>query len=83
MGVVLLSVIAFDGEFEQNEPYYCKLCKDCPDELEYGEDLSYHMMNDHEPNEVLVNYGQDWIEARRYCIRRWSPFTNWFSTPLI
>ena len=74
-----------DGESEQdvNEPTYCKLCKECPDEIESAEDLSYHMMNDHEAQEVLDNYGQQWIEDRRYCIRRWSPFTDWFSTPLI
>ena len=24
----------------QNEPNYCKVCKECPDEIEHNEDLS-------------------------------------------
>ena len=74
-----------DGQSEKdsNEPNYSKLCKECPDEIESGEDLSYHMMNDHDAQEVLENYGHQWIEERKYCIRKWSPFTDWFSTPLI
>ena len=72
-----------DGDLDfLNEPNYCKICKDS-DELETAEDLSYHMMNDHDPQDVLANYGQDWIDGRRHCIRRWSPFLNWFSTPPI
>ena len=60
---------------------YCKVCRECPDEMETSDDISYHVMNDHYPKEVLKMYGQEWIEQRRYCIRKWSPFENWFSTP--
>ena len=67
-----------DGDLDfLNEPNYCKICKDS-DELETAEDLSYHMMNDHDPQDVLANYGQDWIDGRRHCIRQWSPFLNCF-----
>ena len=73
-----------DGESSEQEcekPNYCKLCKECS-ELETADDLSYHMMNDHNPEEVLQIYGRQWIDDRRYCVRKWSPFINWFSTPL-
>ena len=66
-----------------NEPTYCKICKECPAEFETAEDVSYHVMNNHETQDVLLNYGKPWIEERRYCIRRFSPFSNWFSTPFI
>ena len=69
-------------EPEINDPNYCKICKNS-DEIESAEDLSYHMMNDHEPQEVLVIFGQNWIEERRHRIRRSSPFENWFFTPII
>ena len=73
-----------DGGLEiSNEPTYCRICKDCHEEIETAEDLSYHVMNNHETNDVISNYGRDWIEIRRYCIRRNSPFYNWFSTPFI
>ena len=73
-----------DGEIDiTSEPTYCKICKECPDEFETAEDVNYHVMNNHETQDVLFNYGKDWIEDRRYCIRRFSPFSNWFSTPFI
>ena len=73
-----------DGESVcvRNDSNYCKLCKNS-DEIESAEDLNYHMMNDHDPQEVLALFGREWIEERRYCIRKWSPFESWFSTPLI
>ena len=52
---------------------YCKICKNS-DEIESEEDLSFHMMNDHDPNEVLEIYGHNWIEERRHCIRKHSSF---------
>ena len=57
-----------------NEPSYCKICKECPDDLESREDVNYHVMNDHEVKDVLMEYGRPWIEERKYCIRRSSPF---------
>ena len=69
-------------EAKSNDPNYCKICKDS-DELESAEDLSYHMMNDHDPQEVLALFGHNWIEERRYCIRKGSPFEKCFFTPII
>ena len=69
-------------EDQSDNPNFCKICKNS-DELESAEDLSYHMMNDHEPDEVLAIFGRNWIEERRYCIRRSSPFEKWFFTPII
>ena len=68
---------------KMEKPTYCKLCKECWPEMETAEDLSYHMMNNHEPQEVFENYGQRWIEERKHCVRKMSPFTSWFSTPPI
>ena len=45
-------------EPEINDPNYCKICKNS-DEIESAEDFSFHMMNDHDPNEVL------WTELDR------------------
>ena len=67
-------------EAKSNDPNYCKICKDS-DELESAEDLSYHMMNDHDPQEVLALFGHNWIEERRYCIRKGSPFEKCFFHP--
>ena len=64
-----------------NEPTYCKVCKDCPNEIQTSEDINFHVMNDHEVNAVIENYGEEWASDRRYCIQRWSPFENWFKTP--
>ena len=73
-----------DGDIDiSSEPTYCKICKECPDEFESAEDVNYHVMNNHQTQDVLNNYGKDWIEDRRYCIRKFSPFSNWFSTPFI
>ena len=57
-----------------NEPTYCKVCKECPDEINTSEDINFHVMNDHEVKSVIENYGQAWASARKYCIRRRSPF---------
>ena len=84
VGEVNGTIPQLDGGLEiVNEPTYCRICKDCHEEIETAEDLSYHVMNNHETNDVVLNYGMDWIESRRYCIRRNSPFYSWFSTPLI
>ena len=73
-----------DGDIDiSSEPTYCKICKECPDEFESAEDVNYHVMNNHQTQDVLINYGKNWIEERRYCIRKFSPFSNWFSTPFI
>ena len=69
-------------EPEINDPNYCKICKNS-DEIESAEDFSSHMMNDHDAQEVLAIFGQTWIEERRHCIRRGSPFVNWVFTPII
>ena len=45
-------------ESEINDPNYCKTCKNS-DEIESAEDFSFHMMNDHDPKEVL------WTELDR------------------
>ena len=69
-------------EVKTDDPNYCIICKDS-DEIESAEDFSYHMMNDHDPQEVLAIFGQTWIEDRRHCIRRGSPFEKWVFTPII
>ena len=71
-----------DRNVEHDDPAYCYICKNS-EQLASEEDLSYHMMNDHDAKEVLAIYGEAWIENRRYCIRRGSPFLKWFSTPPI
>ena len=71
------------GDSIETRDTYCKVCKECPDEIETSEDISYDVMNDHDTNEVLAAYGQELIQERKYCIRKWSPFENWFSTPFI
>ena len=71
-----------DGESNTNDPTFCPICKNS-DELESAEDLDYHLMNDHDPQKVFAIYGKEWIENRRKCIRKWSPFERWFSTPFI
>ena len=64
-----------------NEPTYCKVCRECPDEIETSEDINIHLMNDHQVMAVLETYGQEWASQRQYCIRRWSPFEKYFGTP--
>ena len=56
------------------KPTYCKVCEECPEEMECSEDVSYHVVNDHETNLVYEKYGKLWVDQRRYCIRRGSPF---------
>ena len=69
-------------EPEINDPNYCKTCKNT-DEIESAEDFSFHMMNDHDPNEVLAMFEQNLIEQRRHCIIKGSPSANWVFTPII
>ena len=69
-------------EIEKARPSYCKLCRTCEEETDIAEDLSYHCMNNHQPQEVLEHYRQKYIQEKRYCIRKGSPFSGWFSTPL-
>ena len=64
-----------------NEPTYCRVCKECPDDVETSEDINFYVMNDHEVMAVIENYGQEWASERQYCIRRWSPFEKFFKTP--
>ena len=73
-----------DGGLEPkiDDPNYCKICKNS-DEIESADNFSCHMMNYHDPKEVLGMFGQNWIEKRRHCIRRGSPFENWVFTPII
>ena len=59
-----------------NEPNYCKVCQECPTEIETREDINYHVMNDHEVTAVLDHYGHAWVEQRKHCIRRGSPFED-------
>ena len=56
------------------EPTYCRICEECPEEMESSEDISYHVMNDHETKLVYEKYGKLSVNERRYCIRRVSPF---------
>ena len=67
-----------DGCNDANEPTYCKVCRKCPNEIETSEDVNYHVMNNHDKKEVLEVYGQEWARTRKYCIRRFSPFENYF-----
>ena len=61
-----------------HEPTYCKICEECHHEIKTSEDLNYHIMNNHKVTEVFEAYGHDWVEERRYCIRRGSPFDVFF-----
>ena len=63
-----------DSSNEAFEENYCKVCEECPDEIETSEDVNYHVMNDHEANTVLSKYGHEWVNQRKYCIRKDSPF---------
>ena len=60
-----------------DEPTYCKICAEVCEEMETSEDVFYHIMNNHEVDDVLKDYGQEWIQARKYCIRKGSPFEKW------
>ena len=73
-------IMQLDGATEEmvSKDTYCKVCRECPEEIKTSEDISYHVMNDHPTNEVIEVYGRDWIDERKYCIRKWSPFEKWF-----
>ena len=62
---------------------YCKVCEDGSEETNSEEDLAWHLMNNHDPEEVLDKYGRQFIDDKRYCVRKGSPFYSWFSTPPI
>ena len=70
-------------EPDRNHPSYCKICKSCSRETESEEDLWWHLMNNHNPVDVVDNYDKEKIEEKRYCVRKGSPFSSWFSTPPI
>ena len=40
-------------EIEKARPSYCKLCRTCEEETDTAEDLSYHLMNNHQPQEFF------------------------------
>ena len=63
-------------DLEVLQPTYCKICEECPEEMETSEDVNYHVMNNHETKLVYEKYGKLWVEERRYCIRRNSPFNK-------
>jgi hypothetical protein len=65
-----------DGLSDRHEPNYCHVCEECPDEIVTSEDVSYHVMNDHQVQDVREKYGNDWIHARQHCIRKGSPFVH-------
>jgi hypothetical protein len=56
------------------EPSYCNFCRTCGEETKTAEDLSYHLMNNHQPQEVLGHYRKKFIEEQHYCIHsfQWS-----------
>ena len=66
-------VSEFDVVFK---PTYCKICEKSPEEIETSEDISYHVMNNHKTESVYEKYGKLWVDQRRYCIRRNSPFNQ-------
>ena len=63
-----------DSSNEAFEENYCKVCEEWTDEIETSEDVNYHVMNEHEANAVLSKYGHEWVNQRKYCIRKDSPF---------
>ena len=44
-----------------DEPTYCKVCEEVHEEMEITEDLSDHIVNNHDKEDVLKKYGQEWI----------------------
>ena len=64
--------IARDKYYPEN---YCKICEECPNDIETAEDVNYHTMNDHQAKDVVDKYGNQWILDRMYCVRRGSPFS--------
>ena len=64
-----------DGIADNNhEETFCKICQSCHEETKTSDGLNFHVMNNHEAIHVYEIYGHDWVEQRRYCIRRGSPF---------
>ena len=57
-----------------NVATFCKIFQESHEETKTSEDLNFHVMNNHEVNHVLEAYGHEWVEKRKYCIRRGSPF---------
>ena len=53
------------------QPTYCKICEECPDEMQTSEDVNYHVINNHETNLVYDKYCKLWVEERRN-----SPFSK-------
>ena len=54
MGSQHKAIPQVDGSVDMiNEPTYCKVCKECPHEIETSEDINFHVMNDHEVIEVI------------------------------
>ena len=73
------SIPQIDGTSDTiQETTFCRICKDCHEETKTSEDLSYHVMNNHETSHVFQAYGHEWVEQRKYCIRRGSPFHTLF-----
>ena len=73
-----ISQIDGASDIDELKPTYCKICEECPDEIETSEDVNYQVMNDHATNLVYEKYGKLWVNDRRYCIRRNSPFNKKF-----
>ena len=43
-----------DGTSDKSqETTFCRICKDCHEEMKTSEDLSYHIMNNHETSHVF------------------------------
>ena len=57
---------------------FCKIYQESHEDTKTSEDLSFHIMNNHEVKHVLEAYGHEWAEKRSYCIRRGSPFHGMF-----
>lgn len=50
---------------------YCKCgqCEEC-DNIATEEGLNVHILNDHEPTDVINHFQADWIQERKHCIQR-------------
>ena len=72
------SIPQIDGAADEtvHHDLFCEICGNCHKETKRSDDLSYHLMNDHEVVDVMTSYGQKWIEERLHCIRRGSPFQH-------
>ena len=71
----LSSIPQMDGAADAmiDDDLFCKTCENC-NETKTIDDLSYHLMNDHEVVDVTNSYGKKWIDERLHCIR--SPFQH-------